>query len=226
MIATTSPILSDLRGQAGSDVFRTIHDNVVIRKQYTRFKSYPLYAATQKSNFVQLTKWWGRETGVFRQGWISLAAQLAISKIKFFNKPLNGFNLYLSCHLNKWRWGLHTLFPAPDFTVFGKFPNFSFLVSVVFHTEYLKLVTWEIGFTNIELRAAPPKSVGVSNTNCYRYIYHGPINLNEDLDISAFYSTAFPFNSLSQNKHFWQFRYINPDAGVGSFWYSFNTDVS
>lgn len=225
-LVSFSPILSDARGAAGSDVFKTINGNSILRKTYMRHKTYPINAAIQKANFKFIVKFWRRIPQYHRDEWNSLAIQLAASQIKFFKKPLSGYNLFVSCNLNLKRWG-SSYHESPANIDNLLFPNITQVVMTansthIFITPYHSVPS----SYKLEAVASPMISPGITIMIPFLYMGLYTLGLPGKIDIINEWQSIFGNRIIPFQKIFSKIRWIDTYSGFASPWYLSNCIIS
>jgi len=223
-MALTSPstLLTDIRGKAGSNVFRTVGGNTLIRKDFARYKSYPGYAAQQKSNFHQVIKLWQQNSAANNATWETLARTIKSTNNLFFNKKLNGYNLFLSFNLNLLRWSNAINLVAPLFAnlVVG-YMNNPYIVNIDGYL-YLYPMTPPGGIVLIEIESALGVSPGKSTCGVFRIIDIFTYLPPDGILLNNYWINTFKRPITEGLRYFFNVRLINKFNGYAGPWYKLN----
>jgi len=229
-LISTSPILSDLRGRSGSNIFKTIAGNSVLRRDYAKKRGNLHWATWQKDNLRKVNSLWKIISDVATASWYTLADDLRNSNKSFWGKNLDAYNLFVSSNLNSLRWGLGSIVTAPAFASIDPPLIASVSDSLVWPAWYLYVNFADGASHGVELMLSEPVPFGRKSTNIYRYCYNtvvasgGSLPLDNYLRAFYFIPTDMKFSVTVKYRAYGS--PLEPLTGIASLYNTFTHKFS
>ena len=220
-LATLSPILSELRGAAGTDVARTIRGNTVIRKTYRQYKLIDNKGSFQKSNFLQIIRLWSSLSDSQRIAWNNLASQIIRTNRVGYKNTLTGYGLFSSCNLNAYPAAGTFILDAPSISDIALC-----LCDEFFIDTSLSDVSCNVNFLNdtgniFRLFASAPVSLGSNSFGVIRSFSSGNCSWSGAYDVASDYYSVFPNALLTNCRVKFILKVLDYDTGFYSIPYSY-----
>jgi hypothetical protein len=113
-IIATSPLISNLRGKAGSDIFYTAKGITYLRCRVKPINKQNPVTSNWRSIVSSFFKTWQQLSDDVRMQYNDIAPSIPHYDINGNDKPLSGYQLFLSCALNNFILNIGSISSYPD----------------------------------------------------------------------------------------------------------------
>jgi len=219
-IISTSNLIVDIHGKAGTNIFRTVHYNVRLARNYQRVQTMNYIATKQRNIFAHVVKLWKILNELDRIAWNTLAFDINHQSVKYFKRQVSGFTVFCSYSINMYLVGYRPYNSPPDFSLLYKPVIINLYAAIIFNQLH-------VYFTGVRdslfyvIQATSPVSHGIAKGNIFKTIDIESEGAGSyDFDESSNYNNLFMDYLTPDMNIFFRVRAIDQYYGFSSDWFN------